>query len=226
MGESCAVNRNCAGCEWKIAPRVNGELRGASHLLGLDRSRLAARRLRRRQALADRLANHPPPLLRLLLLLLLVTLPPAPAALRRRLLRRRGLRLRRGQLCYVQALELVELVVGIHVEARDLHLNRDGLAGQHVARRHRQEELGHLEPRRAQPLLHQLAALVLGVRPQAVGDQPLGVEVEVGVVSVAVAEEVAVVKEVAVVGDAQFSDASENCAELRRKLRGVAPAAR
>ena len=39
-------------------------------------------------------------------------------------------------------------------------------------------------------------------------------------VSVAVAEEVAVVAEVVVVGDAQFSDASENCAELRRKLRG------
>jgi len=37
---------------------------------------------------------------------------------------------------------------------------------------------------------------------------------EVGVVSVAVAEEVAVVKEVAVVGDAQFSDAAENCAEF------------
>ena len=48
-------------------------------------------------------------------------------------------------------------------------------------------------------------------------------EVEEVVVSVVVVE-AKVAEEVAVVGDAQFSDASENCAEncaeLRRKLRG------
>ena len=51
----------------------------------------------------------------------------------------------------------------------------------------------------------------------------------VGVVSVVVEVEVVAAEEVVVVGDAQISEASENCAEFApncAELRGVAPAAR